>query len=63
MFERSRKIGKEISYLKCYNAQTQQAIWESIEGTIPNELPEVSPETISYYRRNNQPLFKTRVSP
>lgn len=34
-----------------------------MEGPIPENLPPITPITISYYRRNNQGLFKTRVSP
>jgi hypothetical protein len=49
-----------LDYLDKYDEITRNAIILSINGPIPVELPPISTTTISYYRRSNQPIFKTR---
>lgn len=56
MFKRAR----QSTYLDSYNSVTKNMIKESLEGLIPNPLPPVSVTTISYYRRSNRPVFKTK---
>lgn len=62
LFQKNRHPST-LSYLEHYDKETQELIKQSMEGPIPVSLPPVSELSllnISYYRRSNANVFKTR---
>jgi hypothetical protein len=51
---------EDLDYLKFYSPQQREAILHSLDAPIPAPLPPLAPDTISYYRRSNQPVYRTK---
>ena len=60
IFQRKRKTYDQLDFLVYYQPQTKNNILHSMQGPLPEPLPPLALETISFYRRNNRPIFSTR---
>ena len=58
LFTRNR----DSNYIKSYIPEMKDQITHSLTGPIPFSLPPISVSTISFYRRSNQPIFKTKIN-
>lgn len=61
MFQRNRKPQEELDYLSYYAVPIRDQIIFSLRAPIPDPLPPLSPETISFYRRKKIPVFRTKM--
>jgi hypothetical protein len=59
-FQRNRKSVEELDYLKYYSPQQREAVLRSLEAPMPTPIPQIAPDTISFYRRSNQPVYRTK---
>ena len=61
-FQQKRRTFDQLDYLNFYNPEQRQLILNSMQIPLPAELPELSPWTISMYRRKSMPIFCTRAN-
>ena len=60
-FQQKRKTFDQLDYLHFYSPEQRQLILSSMQAPIPSPLPELSPSSISFYRRSSTPVFCTRL--
>jgi hypothetical protein len=53
---------EEPDYLQYYPQELRTAILHSLTAPIPTPLPPFAIDTISFYRRADQPIYQTRVA-
>ena len=59
-FQQKRKTFDQLDYLNYYSPEHRHIILNSMQAPIPSPLPQLSPSTISFYRRNSIPIFCTK---
>ena len=52
---------EDLDYLQYYPQDVRAAILHSLTAPLPTPLPSFTLDTISYYRRANQPIYQTRI--